>query len=433
MGLVGRRLDAAIAAVGVAVLSAGVLTAELTAAPTRAAAAVSTVAARPAAVVAPRLAPAATSTSTVDKALTAAVRDKLSRATAAGYGVVIDVAGRGRVVSINPDSRIRPASTQKLFTTLPMLLANPDRRLVTEIRGAGPVVNGVLHGNLIVKSSGDPSLMLSHLVALSSQVRNRGVRKVTGELRVDIGNLPLGTRHSGWQPGSVPYDVGPLSPFPVREDILSRSSSYLRNPTAGNLTALRRRLAGAGVSIRGGNRIVRDSSATTVLARHVSQPISALIRHTLLESDNLFAESFLGMEKRWRVNRMVHDAGIANSYATDGSGLSYSDYETARGEVKLLKYAAASPVADQLVASLPVGCRSGTLSDRFCGTIGEGMVWAKTGTLRYNRALSGYTYDHLGRRVTFSILTYGVRNLTSAAHAIDRAVLTVRRYAGGAP
>src|SRR3954447_14467147 len=432
MGLVGRRLDAAVAAVGVAVLSAGVLTAQLTAVPTRAAAAVSA-APRPAAALSPRLALATAGTATLDKALTDTVRDRLSHATAAGYGVVIDIAGRGRVVSVNPNSRIRPASTQKLFTTLPMLLADPDRRLVTDIRAGGRIVDGVLHGNLVVKASGDPSLLPKHLAALSHQVLNSGVRRVAGELRLDIGNLPLETRRSGWQPGSVPYDVGPLSPFPVREDIISRSSSYLRNPTAGNLNVLRQRLAGAGVSIRDRNRVVRDSSASHVIATHSSAPMSALIRHTLLESDNLFAESLLSIEKRWRVNRMLSDAGIDNSYATDGSGLSYSDYETARGEVRLLKYAAASPVADQLVASLPVGCRSGTLSDRFCGTIGEGMVWAKTGTLRYNRALSGYTYDHLGRRVTFSILTYGVRNLTSAAHAIDRAVLTVRRYAGGAP
>src|SRR3954451_11437419 len=433
MGLVGRRYDAAIAAVGVAVLSAGVLTAELTAAPTRAAAAVTTVttvAPRPAVAVAPRLVAAAAGTATPDKALTAAVRERLSHATASGYGVVVEIAGRGRVVSVNPDAHIRPASTQKLFKTLPMLLRNPDRRLVTKIRGGGRMVGGVLHGKLIVKSSADPSVLLRDLASLSRQVRNSGVRQVTGELRVDIGNLPLDTRHSGWQPGSVPYDIGPLSPFPVREDILSRSRSYLRNPTAGNLTALRRRLADAGVSIRGGNRIVRDSSATNVLASHASAPMSALIRHTLLVSDNFYAESLLSIEKRWRVNRMLSDANIDHSYATDGSGLSYSDYETARGEVKLLRYAAASPVADQLAASLPVGCRSGTLSDRFCNTLGEGMVWAKTGTLRYNRALSGYTYDHLGRRVTFSILTYGVRNLTSAAHAIDRAVLVVRKYAG---
>src|SRR3954447_20410808 len=276
MGLVGRRLDAAVAAVGVAVLSVGVLTAQLTAVPTRAAAAVSA-APRPAAALSPRLALATAGTSTVDRGLAATVRDRLSHATAAGYGVVIDIAGRGRVVSVNPNSRIRPASTQKLFTTLPMLLADPDRRLVTDIRAGGRIIDGVLHGNLVVKSSGDPSLLPWHLVAMAREIRDLGVRRVTGELRVDIGNLPLDTRHSGWQPGSVPYDVGPLSPFPVREDILSRSSSYLRNPTAGNLNAVRRRLNDAGVSIRGGNRIVRDSSATNVLASHASAPMSALI------------------------------------------------------------------------------------------------------------------------------------------------------------
>jgi serine-type D-Ala-D-Ala carboxypeptidase/endopeptidase (penicillin-binding protein 4) len=428
MGLVGRRLDAAIAAAAFGVLSTGVVTAALTATPTRAAAAVS-VAPRPH-VVAPHLVAATTPPSTIDKSLTAAIRDKLSRSTAAGYGVVIDIAGRGRVVSINPGSKIRPASTQKLFTTLPLLLANPDRRLVTDVRAGGPVSHHILHGNLIVKSSGDPSMYPKHLSALARQVRSTGIRRVTGDLKVDIGSLPLRTSRSGWQPGSVPYDVGPLSPFPVREDILSRSSSYLRNPTPANLNVFRRRLADAGVRVLGGNRIVRTSEAKRVVASHSSAPMSALIRHTLQLSDNFYAESLLSIEKRWRVNRMLDNADISASYATDGSGLSYSDYETARGEVKLLKYAAASSAADSLVASLPVGCRSGTLIDRFCNTIGEGKVWAKTGTLRYNRALAGYTYDHLGRRVTFSILTYGVRNLTSDVRAIDRAVLVVRRYAG---
>jgi D-alanyl-D-alanine carboxypeptidase/D-alanyl-D-alanine-endopeptidase (penicillin-binding protein 4) len=301
---------------------------------------------------------------------------------------------------------------------------------VTQILAGGRVVDGVLHGNLIVKSSNDPSLMLKHLDALVRQVRDAGIRRVTGELRVDIGSLSLATRHSGWQPGSVPYDVGPLSPFPVREDILSRSTSYLRHPTAGNLLALRRRLVDAGVRIVGGDRVVRTSSATHVLATHSSATMAELIRHTLLLSDNLYAESLLNIEKRWRVDRMIKDAQVDDSYATDGSGLSYSDYETARGQVKLLKYAARSSAAETLVASLPVGCRSGTLVDRFCDTIGEGKVWAKTGTLRYNRALAGYTYDGLGRRVTFSILTYGVRNLTSAAHAIDHAVLVMRHYKG---
>ena len=431
----GRRLDATIAVAAVAVLSAGVLTADLTTTATRASAAVRDDGAHPGLRTAGATVTTAQLTQTsqpssIDKTLTAAVREKLSHATAAGYGVVVEVAGKGRVVAVNPDSRIRPASTQKLFTTLPLLLANPDRRLVTDIRAGGRITDGVLHGNLIVTSSNDPSLLLTHLSGLAKQVRDAGVHKVTGELRLDIGSLSLATTHSGWQPGSVPYDVGPISPFPVREDILSRKASYLRHPTSGNLLALRRRLVDAGVAINGGDRVVRDSSATHVLATHTSATIAELVKHALRVSDNLYAESFLNIEKRWRIDRMIKDAQIGDSYATDGSGLSYSDYETARGEVKLLKYAAQSPIADTLVASLPVGCRSGTLEDRFCGTIGEGMVWAKTGTLRYNRALSGYTYDGLGRRVTFSILTYGVHNLTSAAHAIDHAVLVMRHYKG---
>ena len=432
MGLGGRRFDAMIAAGAVAVLAGGVVTAEVTATPTRASAAVRAEVVRPTALTAastPQLL-AATTTSSIDKTLTAAIRDRLSRATASGYSVVVHIADRGQVVSVHPYSRIRPASTQKLFTTLPLLLDSPDRQLVTQIRAGGRVADGVLHGNLVVKSAGDPSLMLGHLNALADQVRHSGIRHVTGDLKLDIGSLPLSTWRSGWQPGSVPYDIGPLSAFPVREDIISRSSSYLHNPTLGNLLVLRRHLRDAGVHIKGTNRIVRTSNASKVVATHSSAPLSKMIRHTLQVSDNFYAESLLTIEKRARVNRLLSDADISNSYATDGSGLSYSDYETAHGEVKLLRYAAKSSAADTLVASLPVGCRSGTLVDRFCNTIGEGMVWAKTGTLRYNRALSGYTYDGLGRRVTFSILTYGVHNLTSAAHAIDRAVLVMRRYKG---
>ncbi|HET6818755.1 MAG TPA: D-alanyl-D-alanine carboxypeptidase [Mycobacteriales bacterium] len=427
-----RRLDGLIAMGAVAVLSGGVLAAGITVTPTRAAAAVPPSVVRTSPLTAAALSQLlpSSSTSTIDSTLTSAIRERLSKATAAGYGVVVDIAGRGRVVSVHPDTRIRPASTQKLFTTLPLLLANPDRRLVTQIRAGGSMAGGVLHGNLVVRSSNDPSLLLRDLSALAQQVRDSGIHGVTGELRLDIGSLPMATTRSGWQPDSVPYDVGPISPFPVREDILSRSTTYLRHPTEGNLYVLRNRLAKAGVWIRGEDRIVRDSLAKRVVASHSSAPMSRLIRHTLLESDNLYAESLLNIEKRWRVNKLISDAGITDSYATDGSGLSYSDYETARGEVKLLKYAAKSPAADALVASLPVGCVSGTLIDRFCDTIGAGKVWAKTGTLRYNRALSGYTYDGLGRRVTFSILTYGVSNLTYAAHAIDRAVLVMRRYQG---
>src|SRR4051794_32096065 len=175
MDLLGRRLDAAIAAGAAALAATGLVTAALTAAPNRAAAA--TIDPRPQAVAPHRVGTASAATtstgspSSADPTLTATIRQKLSRATAGGYAVTVDIEGRGRVVSVQPGAKIRPASTQKLFTTLPLLLANPDRQLITDIRAGGRVVNGVLNGNLVVKSSGDPSLMRWHLSRLARQVR----------------------------------------------------------------------------------------------------------------------------------------------------------------------------------------------------------------------------------------------------------------------
>jgi D-alanyl-D-alanine carboxypeptidase/D-alanyl-D-alanine-endopeptidase (penicillin-binding protein 4) len=116
------------------------------------------------------------------------------------------------------------------------------------------------------------------------------------------------------------------------------------------------------------------------------------------------------------------------SYATDGSGLSYDDRETARGEATLLGYAHQSAAAAGLLHALPLGCRRGTLKDRFCHTIGAGTVYAKTGTLTRTSALAGYTTDAEGRWVTFSVICGKVRSVTAAMHAIDRAVLVLRRY-----
>jgi D-alanyl-D-alanine carboxypeptidase/D-alanyl-D-alanine-endopeptidase (penicillin-binding protein 4) len=148
-------------------------------------------------------------------------------------------------------------------------------------------------------------------------------------------------------------------------------------------------------------------------------------------SDNFYAESLLelagGLD---RVAKLVDAAGITDvSVATDGSGLSYDDRQSPRGEVQLLTYARNGPAYELLHALLPVACRSGTLEERFCNTIAEGKVWAKTGTLTHTTALAGWTMDALGRQVTFSVITAGVRDWSKAVRATDRAILVLRRYA----
>jgi serine-type D-Ala-D-Ala carboxypeptidase/endopeptidase (penicillin-binding protein 4) len=369
---------------------------------------------------------------TLDAGLEARLANRLAHATSGRYGMVVDVEGVGRVASLHPARALRPASTQKLFTTLPLLLSRADDRLVTEVSVTTEPVAGVVSGDLVVHSSEDPSLAKGDLGRLAHQIVAAGIRRVTGNLILDIGSWPTNKRRPGWKRSFVPADIGPLSPFPLNHDAWRRDSSYVSHPTASNLALFRKRLVSHGVHVHGDSLIRRTAPAGTVVATHKSAPLSDIITETLRLSDNFYAETLLTLGGGHKtVNATSSAAGVTDtSRATDGSGLSYDDRQTARGEVTLLNYAQAGPAADALVRALPLGCRRGTLHHRFCHTIGAGKVWAKTGTLTHTSALAGYTTDALGRRVTFSVICGEVRSITSAQRAIDRAVLVLRRYGG---
>jgi D-alanyl-D-alanine carboxypeptidase/D-alanyl-D-alanine-endopeptidase (penicillin-binding protein 4) len=53
--------------------------------------------------------------------------------------------------------------------------------------------------------------------------------------------------------------------------------------------------------------------------------------------------------------------------------------------------------------SLPVAGRDGTLEKRMRGTVAEGRVAAKTGTLRLANALAGYVTNASGERLAFAV------------------------------
>lgn len=371
---------------------------------------------------------ASPSPSALDPQLTSAIRSKMSQSTASAYGVVVDIEGVGRVVDINGSTGLLPASTEKLFTTLPMLLNSAQEVLVTTVGATAAPSSGVVHGDLVVRTAGDPTLMGMDVVALAKQVHSAGVRRVTGRIVLDPGNLPSARTRGGWKSSYVPWDIGPLAPFPVHFDTWQTSSWYVSHPTAGNLILLRNQLAKAGVKVVGGTVITRGVPMATVLARHSSASVAHVVRHTLRQSDNFAAEQMLSIQGWGPIYDVIKAAGSSGT-ATDGSGLSLRDRRSAEAEVALLDYAHGTSAANLLVGSLPIACQVGTLKHEFCDTIGAGKVFAKTGTLDHVKTLAGYTTDAKGRWVTFAFLTNGDSSTSKAALAVDRAVLVLRRYA----
>lgn len=87
-----------------------------------------------------------------------------------------------------------PASVIKIATSMAALERfGPDHRFTTAFFADGEVFDGVLEGDLILSSDGDPEMSTSDLASLARQVIRHGIRRVEGRLVVSgpftIGNL----------------------------------------------------------------------------------------------------------------------------------------------------------------------------------------------------------------------------------------------------
>jgi D-alanyl-D-alanine carboxypeptidase/D-alanyl-D-alanine-endopeptidase (penicillin-binding protein 4) len=115
----------------------------------------------------------------------------------------------------NADLPVNPASAMKLVTTLAGLeMLGPSYTWRTEAYAHGPVQDGVLAGNLILKGYGDPKLTLENFWLLLSDLRARGLREIRGDLVLDRSFFAL--------PPSDParFDNEPTRPYNVEPDAL---------------------------------------------------------------------------------------------------------------------------------------------------------------------------------------------------------------------
>jgi D-alanyl-D-alanine carboxypeptidase/D-alanyl-D-alanine-endopeptidase (penicillin-binding protein 4) len=104
-----------------------------------------------------------------------------------------------------------PASNVKLVVTaVAAALLPPEYRYRTSVYGAGPVVGGEVHGDLVLYGRGDPTLsgrdfpsVFSAFDELADTLRSRGITRVSGDLVGDASYFDSITVHPSWES----YDV----------------------------------------------------------------------------------------------------------------------------------------------------------------------------------------------------------------------------------
>jgi len=106
-----------------------------------------------------------------------------------------------------------PASTTKSITTLVTLSTlAPTTRFVTRIHATGPLIDGVLDGDLTLVGGGDSALDTADLAQLAKALRVKGLRRVRGRFEVTGIDGPVRPVLNAQQPLQAGYNpaIGPL-------------------------------------------------------------------------------------------------------------------------------------------------------------------------------------------------------------------------------
>lgn len=329
--------------------------------------------------------------------------------------LIVDVASGAVLFEDGADRALIPASNAKLFTTAAAVARlGDDHRLSTRILASAAPVDGVVTGDLTLRSGEDftwalrspkdPAAIVDELV---DRLADGGVRRVDGAARAE------GTFHvEGARAGELDEDA-------------QRAKAKARF-----VRALARRKIALGARAIGGR-------TTVELAAIASPPLVEAIVPINTRSHNAFAELLLrhlGAELAndptaaggaravlgWASETGVAGEGLA---LVDGSGLSRSDRASARAIVALL--VAMHRRGPSFEATLAIAGTSGTLQKRLLGDDTRARVIGKTGTLAEVAALSGLVHNrHDDRRVAFAIVQNGARDI-AAARALEDELVTL--------
>ena len=289
--------------------------------------------------------------------------------------------GSKPVVAFNENVSMNPASVIKLATSLAALEAlGPDYRFRTEFYAKGPIDRrtGVLQGDLLLRSGGDPSFSIPDARAVGDALRNLGIRRITGRLVV-----------------AGPFNCNYNTQTGVSVGVFRRQS--------------RIGISGATFYQPAIAEVVGEQPILTVESEPLLRIIYYQNAHSVNAMAELLAEKVGGAEgvRRFVTERLrLEDRSLVISRA---SGLDYNRMST-RETVMLLRAFVEWLTAHgiQISSVMPVaGIDSSTLIDRFDNDRFAGSVIAKTGTLHESdggvAALAGIAYTRTRGPVLFAI------------------------------
>ena len=378
---------------------------------------------------------------------------KVSDATQSSSCLTVAVEGR-TVVQDNGDRVFLPGSNQKIITAAVALeLLGADATFTTSVRGS---LSGGTVKRMVLVGGGDPLLStdrypklwmnqypptnITRVEQLVDDVVAAGVRRVD-VLVGDASRYDKKTEAPGWVNAITNRDAAPLSALMINDGYIGNGSARRSSSTVGALEVFRKLLEARGVDV--GSIAEGKSGGAPEIASVSSVPMATIVQEMLTTSDNNTAELLVK-----EIGRQVSKTGstaagtkvmkatleswgisMSSHVLADGSGLSDLNRVSCNTFVRIL---ARSPEDGPLYAGMAVAGKTGTLATYLKGTPAEGVMRAKTGTLKAARALSGFFPAKNDELIQFSFIVNGARAKTRAERLWDDLAQALANYPGGA-
>ncbi|WP_226064456.1 D-alanyl-D-alanine carboxypeptidase/D-alanyl-D-alanine endopeptidase [Kaistella polysaccharea] len=365
-------------------------------------------------------------------------------------------------------SLVPASTTKLLTTDTAMSLLGEKFRWVTQLEYSGTVDEaGILQGNLYIVGSGDPSLGTNKAGAYSyreivadfiSSLSDKGIKKVNGDIIIQTALFKLNKTQNlpeniVWlENGSYYLPVGTTHEInPQNERLIAKQANpfaenknyYYISPYIGKMVyadkfdggylttklpdapaylanSLRTTMLKSGLPVTG--KVVTkitdsEPESRSVLTSYQSPTLAEIIMYTNQHSDNALAEATLRMVGFQKFGDQTLEGGrnavmdhlknvnfdVEGLRYYDGSGLSRNNVVTPISQVKFLANLMNEKYYKSYFDSLPIGGQTGTLKKTFYD-IGNGQIFAKTGTLNKVKALAGYMKTYSGKTLVFSLL-----------------------------
>lgn len=321
---------------------------------------------------------------------------------------VYDLGRKRQTEGYNESVPLIPASITKALTVAScQLKTGIDYCYETHVYTDGSLKNGILHGNLIIVGSGDPSLnsrqdagsdFVSEVVGA---LKRKKITRIDGQILFDQSIFPLPAHPASWPAGDKSQSYG-AGCFGFNFENNASGKSSVANPAAVCDTRLRKAFEAHGITL--GDAVVAQTRRS-LLVEHRSLTIDDLMRSCIRRSDNMYAEAFLRTYALRCKREATPDAGAAAEMEmwrrkgvdmkgvkiVDGSGLSRQNRMTAKFLGEVLER-----MADDVdyVSYFPLAGQEGTLSSFLKDTRLDSFIALKTGSMNGIQCYAGYKLDY---------------------------------------